>query len=150
MRTHLSMEKDAPVPRVVCGPDTFFADRSWADCITSMSGLDLRQAHLRAFPQKLVAFVALVVTPAGRYLFEGLARVGENNGSARFRLIASDNDIDVEWIEFDAAAHPPGILGGDESRPGAEEGVENNLATVRQVDQRILQHCGWFHSRMIL
>jgi hypothetical protein len=77
-----------------------------------------------------VTFVALVVTPAGRYLFEGLARVGENNGSARFRLIASDNDIDVEWIELDAAAHPPGILGGDESRPGAEEGVENNLATV--------------------
>jgi hypothetical protein len=27
------------------GPDTFFADRSWADCTTSMSGLDLRQAQ---------------------------------------------------------------------------------------------------------
>jgi hypothetical protein len=105
---------------------------------------------VNVFPQKLAAFVALVVTPAGCYLFEGLARVGENNGSARFRLIASDNDIDVEWIELDAAAHPPGILRGDESRPGAKEGVENNLATVCQVDQRILQHCGWFHSRMIL
>jgi hypothetical protein len=32
----------------------------------------------------------------------------------------------------------------------AEEGVENNLATVCQVDQGILEHCGWFHSRMIL
>jgi hypothetical protein len=41
----------------------------------------------KALPQKLVAFVALVVTPAGRDLFEVLARVGENNGSARFRLI---------------------------------------------------------------
>src|SRR6266699_7021043 len=29
------------------GPDTFFADRSWADCITSMSGFDLRQAQGR-------------------------------------------------------------------------------------------------------
>jgi hypothetical protein len=75
-----------------------------------------------------VAFVALVVTPAGRYLFEGFPRVGENSGGARFRLMASDSD--VERIELDAAAHPPGILGGDESRPGAEEGVENNLATV--------------------
>ena len=28
------------------GPDTFFADRSWADCITNMSGFDLRQAQL--------------------------------------------------------------------------------------------------------
>src|SRR5258706_2927965 len=123
------------------GPDAFFVAQFSAGYTINMLGFDLRKGQ---------AFVALVVTPAGRYLFEGLARVGENNGSARFRLIASDNDIDVEWIEFDAAAHPPGILGGDESRPGAEEGVENNLATVGQVDQRILQHCGWFHSRMIL
>src|SRR5258705_10635105 len=98
----------------------------------------------------LVAFVTLVVTPAGRYLFEGLARVGENNGSARFRLIASDNDIDVEWIQLDAAAHPPGILGGDESRPGAEARVENNIANVRQGGQRILQRCGCVHSRLVL
>jgi hypothetical protein len=76
----------------------------------------------KSFPQKLVAFVALVVTPAGRYLFEGLARVAENSGGARFRLIAPDNDIDVEWIELDATAHPTGILGGDQSRPGSEEG----------------------------
>jgi hypothetical protein len=37
--------------------------------------------------------------------FEGLARLGENSGNARFSLIASDNDIDVEWIELDAAAY---------------------------------------------
>jgi hypothetical protein len=48
----------------------------------------------------------LIVFPfdAGRDLFEGLAGVGENSGSPCFRLIASDNDIDVERIEFDAAA----------------------------------------------
>src|SRR5215467_12453249 len=92
----------------------------------------------------------LVITPAGRYLFEGRASVGKNNGCARCRLVASNNDIDVEWIELDAAAHPPGILGSDQGRPRAEEGVQNNLAAVCQVDQRVLQHCGWFHSRMIL
>jgi hypothetical protein len=27
------------------GPDTFFAVRSWAGCITNMSGFDLRQAQ---------------------------------------------------------------------------------------------------------
>src|SRR5262249_20201973 len=89
----------------------------------------------------------LVMTPAGRYLFEGRASVGENNGCARFRLIASNNDVDVEWIELDAAAHPSSILGSDQGRPRAEKRVENNLATVCQVDQRVLQHCGWFHSR---
>ena len=60
--------------------------------------------------------------PSGRYLFEGRARVGENNGCARFRLIASNNDIDVEWIELHAAAYPPGILGSDQGRPRAKEG----------------------------
>ena len=87
---------------------------------------------------------------AGRDLLEGLAGVGENSGNPCFRLIASDNDIDVEGIELDAAAQPPGILGRDESQSGAEEGIENNLATVCQVDQRILEHGGRFHSRMIL
>src|SRR5258705_2184351 len=28
--------------------DTFFAVRSWVDCITNMSGFDLRQAHPHA------------------------------------------------------------------------------------------------------
>ena len=92
----------------------------------------------------------LAVPPPVRYLFERLARVGKNNGCARFRLIAPDDDVSVERIEFDAVAHPPGILGGDQGRSRAEEGVENNFATVCQVDQRVLQHCGWFHSRMIL
>src|SRR5258706_2097287 len=72
-------------------------------------------------PQKLVAFVALVVTTAGRYLFDGLARVGENNGSARFRLIASDNDIDVERIQVDALGHTPRALADAESLPGVVE-----------------------------
>ena len=86
----------------------------------------------------------------GRYLFEGLASVGENYGYACCRLITPNDDIDLEWIELNAAAHPTGILGGDQGRPGVEEGIENNLTTVCQVDQRILQHCGWFHSRMVL
>ena len=92
----------------------------------------------------------LLVTPAGGYLFEGRASVGKNNGCARFRLIALNNDIDVEWIELYAAAHPPGIFGSDQGRPRAEKGIQNDLATVCQIDQRVLQHCGWFHSRMIL
>jgi hypothetical protein len=59
----------------------------------------------------LAAFVTPVVTSAGRYRLEGLARVGENNSSAGCRLLAPDNEIDVEWIELDAAAHSPGVLG---------------------------------------
>jgi hypothetical protein len=56
----------------------------------------------------------------------------------------------IERIELDAAAYSRGILGGNESRPGAKKGIENNLASVCQIDQCILQQCGRFHGRMIL
>src|SRR6516164_6605684 len=68
---------------------------------------------LRAFPHGLLASVAAFVTPAGRDRCERLTSVGEDNGCARCRLIAPDDDVDVERIELDAIAHPPGILGGD-------------------------------------
>ena len=46
IRTHLSLDKDAPVSRTIePGPDTFFAVRSWAGCITNTLGFDLRQAQ---------------------------------------------------------------------------------------------------------
>src|SRR5262249_27890355 len=50
-------------------------------------------------------------TPAGRNRCEGLTCVGEDSGCACCRLIAPDGEVDVERIELDAAAHPPGILG---------------------------------------
>jgi len=65
---------------------------------------------------------------AGRHLFEGLASVGENSGGARFRLKASNNYINVERIEFDAAAYSSGFFGGDESRPGVPVGNPIRLA----------------------
>jgi hypothetical protein len=63
--------------------------------------------------------------------FEGLTRVGESNEVTRCGLIAPDDDVDIERIELDPAAHAPGVLGSYQSRPGAEEGVENNFTTVR-------------------
>jgi hypothetical protein len=58
---------------------------------------------LESFPERLLASVAFVVTPAGRNRCEGLARVGEDSGCARCCLIAPDNLVDVERIELDAA-----------------------------------------------
>ena len=41
-RTHLSLDKDAPIPRAVQGVGRIFAKPISADCITSTSGSDLR------------------------------------------------------------------------------------------------------------
>jgi hypothetical protein len=46
IRTHLSLEKYAPVSRAVW-PGPFFAARFWAGCTTNMFGFDLRQAQAR-------------------------------------------------------------------------------------------------------
>jgi hypothetical protein len=46
IRTHLSLDKDAPVPRAVGTVGHIFVVRSWAGCIISMSGSDLRQAQV--------------------------------------------------------------------------------------------------------
>ena len=45
VRTHLSLEKDAPVSRAVKRAGPFFAARSWAGCTTNMFGFDLREAQ---------------------------------------------------------------------------------------------------------
>jgi hypothetical protein len=52
------------------GPDIFFADRSRADYITSMSGLDLRQALLvqRLNLQKRYHYATSAVVPLGLVL----------------------------------------------------------------------------------
>jgi Integrase core domain len=45
MRTHVSLEKDAPVPRAVERAGTSIVGLYWAGCIINMSGFDLRQAQ---------------------------------------------------------------------------------------------------------
>src|SRR5437899_9085146 len=42
----------------------------------------------------------LAVPPPVRYLFERLARVGKNNGCARFSLLVQDDEFRVARIEF--------------------------------------------------
>jgi transposase InsO family protein len=44
-RTHLSLDKDSPLRVLLRGQGVLFAARSSADCITNMSGFDLRQAQ---------------------------------------------------------------------------------------------------------
>jgi len=49
-RTHLSLDKDAPLSRRFRGQGVFFAFQSWAGCITNIFGFDLRQALARRLP----------------------------------------------------------------------------------------------------
>src|SRR5215470_20293393 len=44
-RTHLALDKDAPLSRTVKRQGAFFAAQSSADCITNMFGFDFRHAQ---------------------------------------------------------------------------------------------------------
>ena len=44
-RTHLSLDKDAPLLPRFRGQGVFFAFQSWVGCITNIFGFDLRQAQ---------------------------------------------------------------------------------------------------------
>ena len=49
-RTHLALDKDAPLSRTVKrGQGAFFAAQSSADCTTNMFGFDFREAQVQEF-----------------------------------------------------------------------------------------------------
>ena len=60
-----------------------------------------------------LAFVAHLIAPPVRDLFEGLGSICKNGDLVRHRLKAPDDNVDVEWVEFNAAAYPPCILGSN-------------------------------------
>src|SRR5580658_2689166 len=83
-------------------------------------------------------------------LTENLAGLHEDRGLAAGRLVATHDDVDVERIELDTAADAAGFLCGDEGRPGPEERVQHDVASVGKVEERVLDHCGRLNRRMVL
>jgi hypothetical protein len=75
--------------------------------------------------------IALFVPPAGSQLFKWLTSVRDGNGCTCCRLVPPDDDVDINRIKLNAAVRSSSVLAGKQSRPGAEERVENNLITVR-------------------
>ena len=59
----------------------------------------------------------------------------EKRGFACGGLIATQNHVNVERIELDAAADATGLVGCDEGRAGAEERVEHDVAPIGEVQQ---------------
>jgi len=57
--------------------------------------------------------------------------------TARQVLPAPDRSIDIERIEFDAAADATRSFGCKERRATTKKGVKNDLATVRAVKQNV-------------
>jgi len=80
--------------------------------------------------------VRLTLTAHG-HLYKCLACAFQDGWPFRQRFIAAQDDLDVEWIEFEAAAMPAGLFAGDECRSRTEEGVEDDVAAFGHIEQRV-------------
>jgi hypothetical protein len=76
--------------------------------------------------------------PCGRERLEHLAGLDENRLVARRGLVAADDHIDIGRIELDAATDAPGLVGRDEHRAGAKKRVNDEVATIREIEKRVL------------
>jgi len=65
---------------------------------------------------------ASVVPPTGGECCEGFTGVGEDTSFARYSLIAADDDVDEARIDFNAAAHAPRLVGGNEVATAPRKG----------------------------
>lgn len=65
-------------------------------------------------------------------------------------LEATDDDVDIERIEFNAAADAAGLLASDLGRAGAQEGIDDDLAAIGEVKESVFGHCGRLHRWVIL
>lgn len=81
---------------------------------------------------------------------EGLARCLKDGGLFGDLLIPAHDDVDIERIEFHAPADAARLLGRDQGRAGAEERIEDDVAPVRHVVQRIDEHGDGLHGRVVL
>src|SRR5579862_662566 len=77
---------------------------------------------------------------------ESLTRHGMNGGLSGVVLPAPDCDIDIQGIDFDAAADASDTLGGQQSCAGPEEGIENNLSARRAIENCVRNHSHRFYG----
>jgi hypothetical protein len=68
---------------------------------------------------------------------------------ARRRFIASNDHVNTERVEFDAAADAAGLAGGDECRSGAKKRVDDDVAAIREIQERVLEHGGRLDCRIV-
>src|SRR6516162_3053922 len=107
--------------------------RQWAPALVLGRAGDRRGDRVRQAPVIASAstdwgflarrlFARLARSPSHHSL-KCLAGLDQNRLVARRRLIAAQNDVNVERIELDAAAGAPSLVGCDEGRAGAQERV---------------------------
>src|SRR5262245_53866944 len=66
------------------------------------------------------------------------------------RFVTAQDNLDVEWVQLDAATGSASLFAGDESRSRTEEWVDDDVAAFGHIEQRIFQHGNWLGGRVVL
>src|ERR1039458_6365716 len=69
-------------------------------------------------------------------------------GIARVLLPAANRDINVDWVDLDAAADAPDAFSCHQSGARAQEGIEHYFAANRAIKNRVSYHGDGFHGWM--
>ena len=54
---------------------------------------------------------------------------------------AAQRRIDIPRIKLDCGSAPAGLVGGDQCRPRTRAGIEDEVAAVRAIEQKIGDQC---------
>lgn len=102
----------------------------------SLQGLILREGA----PPHAALDPCCFACPTRGYRLERLAGLDENRCVASCGRVTAHDHIDVQRVEFDTSAQTLGLLGGNESRAGAEERINHDVAAIAEIEERVLQH----------
>ena len=79
-----------------------------------------------------------------------LTRAFQDRDLSCHRFVSAQDDLDVEWIQLDAAAASAGLFAGDERRSRTEEWFDDDVAAFAHIEQRIFQHGNRLDGRVVL
>src|SRR5262249_31696595 len=78
----------------------------------------------------------------------GKAALGMDCGLASLLLPAGDRDVDITGVELESVGDTAGVLGCDDRRAAAGEGVEYEIAPPCAVPDRVRHQGHRLHGRM--
>src|SRR5262249_24746063 len=73
----------------------------------------------------------------------------QDGWSSRHRLVTAQQDIDIERVEFEAAAASASAFSSDKRRSRTEEGIEHDVVALSHVKQRVRYHGDRFDGGLV-
>jgi hypothetical protein len=85
-----------------------------------------------------------------RQCVERLAGLDKNRRVAGCGRVLAHDHLDIERVQVDTPADVADLVGGYEGRARAEEWVDDDVAAIGEVEERVREHRGRLGGRVVL